>query len=361
MKVALVHDHLNQYGGAERVLEALCELFPDAPIYTLFYNAKATHYAFENRTIFTSFLQRIPGATGYHRILPLLMPLAIERFDLSDYDLVISDSEGFGKGVITSPDTLHISYCHTPPRFLWDGWHDALTSSGLPHIVQRVVPFGLTYLRMWDTQAAARVDHFIANSSFVASRIKKYYRKDATVMYPPVNLAQFDQHWKKEDYYLLLMRLVPYKHPEIAIEAFNQLGLPLKVVGGGPLLGKLKKIASPNIEFLGPLSPKEVPRLYGQAKALIFPQEEDFGISAIEACAAGTPVIAYRAGGAKESIQEGVNGTFFDLQTSDSLAQIVRAFQKMKFSDTIIRQSVKRFDKDRFKKELKEYITMLTV
>lgn len=352
MRLALVHDYLNQYGGAERVLKALCELFPDAPIYTFVYDKKGSNGEFDDHIIYPSFLQRIPGAVRYHRIFPLLMPMAAEMWDLSEYDVVISDSDGFGKGVITSPDSVHISYCHTPPRFLWDGWHDALHSSGIPRIFQYLAPPALTYLRMWDYNAASRVDHFVANSHFVASRIKKYYRRESRVIYPPVALNNFKGIWKKQDYYLLLMRLVPYKHPEIAVEAFNTLNLPLKVVGSGPLLPKLKAMAKKNIAFTGALPHAKVAQCYGQAKALIFPQEEDFGISAIEACASGTPVIAYKAGGAKETIKEGVNGMFFDEQTPESIIKAIKTFQKMKFDGTIIRKTAKYFDEKRFKQEI---------
>jgi len=305
VKVALVHDYLNQYGGAERVLKALCELFPDAPIFTLFYDEKLTNGAFKKRTVITSFLQHVPGVRSHHRLFPLLMPAAIETFDFNGYELIISDSESFGKGIIVPPGALHVSYCHTPPRFLWDGSQQYLRDTGFPWLIKKIVPFGLTYLRLWDTQAAGRVDHFLANSQFVARRIEKYYKRQARFIYPPVALREFGKRWQKQDYCLLLMRLVPYKHPEIAIEAFNALGLPLKVVGSGPLLASLKQQAHSNIEFLGSLPHKQIAPYYAQEQALIFPQEEDFGISAVESCAAGTPVIAYAKGGAKEIISQG--------------------------------------------------------
>ena len=354
MRVALVHDYLNQSGGAERVLKSFTEIFPDAPIFTLIYDAKGTNFEFAGKEVKTSFLQKIPGSRKFHRAFALLMPLAIEHLDLSGFDIVLSDTECFGKGVLTHPDALHISYCHTPPRFLWEGYQH--NQRALPFFVKPFAPFFLSYLRIWDLQASRRVDTFLANSNFVAARIKKYYRRDARVIYPPVSLNQFKKPFKKEDYYLLLMRLVPYKRPEIVIEAFNRLGFPLKVVGDGPLLPKLKTMAHKNIEFLGAKPHTEVASFFGKAKALVFPQEEDFGISALESCASGTPVIAFGKGGATEILKEGVSGVFFHQQTPEALVQAVKNFQKKRFDDKIIRESVNKFDETRFKQEVLEVI-----
>jgi len=297
MRVALVHDYLNQYGGAERVLEALCEMFPDAPIYTLVYDAKLTGFAFEGRRIKTSFLQKVPFVASRHRYFPILMPYAIEQLDLSEYDLVISDSGSYAKGVITKPDTLHVSYCHTPHRYVWDNSHKLIDEFGYPKFIKTFGPVFTTYVRLWDEQAAERVDAFIANSRFVAARIKKYYRKDASVIYPPVNCSKFFIS-DVGDYFLMVGRLVPYKKFFLAINAFNKLGLKLKIIGNGPERRNLEKISGPNIEFMGLVSEQYLPEYYAKAKALIFPQEEDFGVVAVEAMASGRPVIAYRAGGA---------------------------------------------------------------
>ena len=260
MRVALVHDYLNQYGGAERVLEAFCEMFPQAPIYTLVYDAKLTGFAFEGRTIKTSFLQKMPFAASRHRYFPIFMPYAIEQLDLSGYDLVISDSGSYAKGIITKPQTLHISYCHTPHRYAWDNSNKLIGEFKYPKIIKAIGPLFMTYVRIWDAQAADRADAFIANSEFVARRIKKYYGREATVIYPPVNAGRFytghtasniGEARPEADYFLMVGRMVPYKKFSLAIEVFNRLGFKLKVIGDGPERKNLEKSARSNIEFLG--------------------------------------------------------------------------------------------------------------
>jgi len=355
MKVALVHDYLNQYGGAERVLEAFCEMFPDAPIYTLVYDAKLTGFAFEGRNIKTSFLQKVPLAASKHRYFPVFMPLAVEQLDMSDYDLVLSDSGSYAKGVITRPDTLHISYCHTPHRYAWDNSHKLIGGFGYPRIIKALSPFFMTYVRMWDTAAALRVDTFIANSEFVAKRIKKYYGRNSAVIRPPLNTERFAVR-EPSDYFLMVGRMVPYKKFDLAIEVFNRLGIKLKIVGDGPERKKLEKRSSSNIEFLGLISEPYLAEYYARAQALIFPQEEDFGVVAAECMASGRPVIAYRGGGALEIIKEGEDGVFFDEQTTDSLVGAIARFQNMRFDPVLIRQHAMRFDKARFKIEIKNFI-----
>lgn len=365
MKVALVHDYLNQYGGAERVLEAFCEMFPEAPIYTLVYDAKLTGYAFEGRKIKTSFLQKIPLAASRHRYFPIFMPYAVEQFNLSDYDVVISDSGSYAKGIVTKPSALHISYCHTPHRYVWDNSHRLIAEFGYPKFIKIFGPIFTTYVRMWDEQAAERVDAFIANSEFVQRRIKKYYRQDAAVIYPPVNCDKFFVSAEfpaavaagnSAGYFLMVGRLVPYKKFGLAVRAFNKLGLPLKIIGDGPERKNLVKIARPNIEFLGLISEQYLPQYYACAKAFIFPQEEDFGVVAVESMASGRPVIAYRAGGALEIISEGEDGIFFSEQTEDSLISAIQKFQTMRFDPYLIREHAKRFDKQRFKRETLQFI-----
>ncbi|OHB17670.1 MAG: hypothetical protein A2913_01745 [Parcubacteria group bacterium RIFCSPLOWO2_01_FULL_40_65] len=352
MKIALVHDYLTQLGGGERVLAALCEMFPSAPVYTLVYDEKATGGVFKGRKIRTSFLQKIPGAKKFFRSLIWLMPLAIEQFDLSDFDLVISVSHSFGKGIITKPATKHICYCLTPTRYLW---HDA----GLP-----LKPFSqllLAYLRIWDYQAAQRPNYFIADSENVRQRIKKYYGRESKVIYPPLETVKFYVSKKPKEYFLMVGRMVPYKRFDIAIEAFSKLpDEKLLIIGDGPELKKLKaksqKLKVNNVKFLGRVSESELPKYYAGCKALIFPQEEDFGIALLEAMASGRPVIAYRGGGAPETVEEGETGLFFDEQTAGSLFGAINSFNHKEFDSKKIKESVKKFDKEIFKDKIQKFI-----
>lgn len=369
MRVALVHDYLNQYGGAERVLETFCEMFPDAPIYTLVYDAKLTGFAFEGRKINTSFLQNVPLAASRHRYFPVFMPYAVEQFDLSGYDLVLSDSGSYAKGVITKPNTLHISYCHTPHRYAWDNSHKLIEEFGYPRIIRLFGPLFMTYVRLWDEAASERVDYFIANSEFVGRRIRKYYSQDAHVIYPPVNISRFYIKAAptrvgaslapegREGYFLMVGRMVPYKKFDVAIRAFNKLKINLKIIGDGPERKKLEKQAAPNIEFLGLVSEPHLADYYAEAQALIFPQEEDFGVVAAESMAAGRPVIAYRGGGSVEIVKEEEDGIFFEEQTEDSLIDAVRRFRNTEFDPYLIREHAMRFDKERFKDEINDFIS----
>jgi len=356
MRVALVHDYLNQYGGAERVLEAFCQIFPQAPIYTLLYDKEKTGLAFEGRRIYTSFLQKAPLVKSYHRPFLMLMPLAIEQFDLFQYDLVLSDSASYAKGVITRPDSLHICYCHTPIRYAWDDSHKYIEEFGYPSLVKKVIPFFMNYIRLWDEQAALRVDKFIANSNFVAKRIKKYYHRQATVIHPPVKTNLFYLANQTDDYFLMVGRFLPYKRFDLAIEAFNQLGWPLKIIGDGPEKKKLQEKAQPNIEFVGLVPDKKLRDYYAHCRAFIFPQEEDFGITAVEAMAAGRPVIAYQGGGALEIIQPRVTGLFFEEQTKEHLIEALRRFNSSDFNPRVIREKAIKFDQERFKAKIKEFI-----
>lgn len=356
MRIALVHDYLVQYGGGERVLEALCELFPRAPIYTLVYDKKSMNGAFEDRIIRTSFLQKIPLARSKHRLFPILMPLAIEEFDLSKYDLIISTSNSYAKGVNVS--STHICYCHTPMRYAWDDCHKYLREFSYPPLLKKIVPFAMNYIRAWDRISAERVTHYIANSQCVANRIQKYYRKDSTVIYPPVDISRFYVNEKVEDYFLIVSRLLPYKRFDIAIEAFRDLKISLKIIGEGPDEKRLKKLArnAPNIEFLGRLSDEKIPEYYSKCQAFIFPSEEDFGIVQVEAMASGRPVIAYRAGGALEVVEDGKTGVFFDEQTPESLKKAIIEFRKSQFDSQYIRDHAARFNKDIFKENILSFV-----
>lgn len=357
MRIALVHDYLVQYGGAERVLECFSELFPYAPIYTLVYDPAAMHGVFADRDIRTSRLQKLRLARKYHRFFPPLMPLAAEEFDFSLYDVVLSDSASFAKGILTRPETLHISYVHTPMRYAWDDCQKYTQEFGFPRIVKKIVPFAMNAIRLWDRSSADRVDHFIANSTFVARRIKKYYRKDAVVIHPPVTVEKFSVREKtRAGYFLMVGRLIAYKRHDIAIRAFNALGLPLKIIGRGPELHRLKKMAKSNIEFLGRVPEEDLPRYYAQCRAFLFPQEEDFGIVAIEALAAGRPVIAYRGGDIVEHLVEGKHGIFFDVQTPEAIVSAVRRFRDVDYDADSIRRAAQPFDREIFKRKIKQYI-----
>lgn len=357
MKIALVHDYLVQYGGAERVLECFTELFPYAPIYTLVYDKKAMHGIFANKDIRTSFIQKIPWARKKHRLFPQLMPMAIEQFDFSKYDIVLSDSSSYAKGIIIGPETLHISYIHTPMRYAWDDCQKYTSDFYFPSLIKKLVPFVMNYIRIWDRVSIERVDKIIANSNFVARRIKKYYKKDSLVIHPPVNIHQFHLSPKQENYFLMVGRLLAYKRHDIAIQAFNQLGLKLKIIGRGPELTKLQKMAKSNIEFLGRVDDKKLTDYYAQCQAFIFPQEEDFGIVAMEALAAGRPVIAFRGGDIPEHLEENRTGIFFEKQSNQDIVEAVKKFQKLTFDPAYIRQQAEKFDREIFKAKILKYVT----
>lgn len=358
MRIALVHDYLVQHGGAEKVLENFCALFPHAPIYTIVYDRTAMRDTFADRRIITSRLQRFPFARTHHRIFPALMPMAIEEFDFSSYDVVLSDSSSFAKGIITRPETLHISYVHTPMRYAWDDCQKYTSDFGLPQTVKQVVPLVMNAVRLWDRASADRVDRYIANSQFVARRIKKYYGKDATVIHPPVDLDQFTvaPPERIKPYYLMVGRVIAYKRHDIAVEAFNRLGLPLKIIGRGPELAALKKKAKPNIEFLGRVDDDVKARYYAECTAFVFPQEEDFGIVAIEAMASGRPLVAYRGGDIVEHMRDGETGVFFDRQTPEALMAAVRRMERMTCDPQTIAAQSRGFDRDIFRRKIKDYV-----
>lgn len=359
MKIALVHDYLVQYGGAERVLSALTEVFPEAPIYTLLYDREAVHGLFDRSRVHTSFLQRIPGVRRAHRLFPPLMPPAIEQFDFTGYDVVLSDSSSYAKGVLTGPETLHISYVHTPMRYAWDDCQKYTEDFGFPHIVKKLVPFFMSPIRLWDKVSADRVDRYLANSDFVSARIRKYYGKESTVIHPPVDTGKFfiAKPEERKDYFLMVGRLIAYKRFDIAIEAFNRLKLPLRIIGRGPEEERLRKIAGPTIEFLGRVPDEDLPKQYAECRAFVFPQEEDFGIVAVEAMASGRPVIAFRGGDIEERVEEGVSGVFFDEQSEAAIMDAVSRFERYSFDPETIREKALPFDKAVFTRKIEEYVS----
>lgn len=357
MKVALVHDFLAQNGGAEKVLEVLQEMFPDAPTYTLVYDSKRMAGVFDHKDIRTSFLQKMPfGLKKYQWYLPF-MPLATESYDLSGYDLVISSSSAFAKGIITQPGTKHICYCHTPTRYLWTDTHSYVDNLGYPGFMKNLIRMLLSKLRIWDRLAADRVDHFIANSHHVKERITKYYQRDSEVIYPPIELSKFQPIQNPtRDYFLTGGRLVSYKRFDITIKAFNRLGIPLKVFGTGPELEALKKMAKPHIEFLGYVSTEEKIKLFQNAKAFINPQVEDLGITPIEAMSCGTPVIAYGEGGVVETVIDGKTGHLFKHQRWEEIADIVIRFKDEHFDPSKLHEHAQQFGVEIFKNKIKNFV-----
>jgi len=354
MKVALIHDILAQFGGAERVLLKLLAMFPEAPIYTLVYDEKLKPF-FAGKKIITSGLQSKYDRFGrYYKFWLGSMPTYIEQFDLCEYDLVISDSNSFAKGVLTGPDTFHLCYTHSPTRYLWDWTHEYLREQNLNPLMSVPLALQLHKLRQWDRIAADRVDQFVANSKNVAERIKKYYRRDAKVIYPPVSVNEMHPQ-KKEDYFLVLGRLSKYKRNDLAVAACRGLDLSLKVVGTGPELGNLKKMAGPKTEFLGFINDDELFSLRAKARALIFAGEEDFGLVMVESIASGVPVVAYGKGGALEIVEDEVSGLFFDKPTVKSLREALERFLTMenKFLPNRIKQTAEKFSEQNFEKQIK--------
>lgn len=355
MKVALVHDYLNQYGGAERVLDELHAIWPEAPVYTSIYEPSRMPAAYGQWDIRPSALNRLPFARRKHQALLFLLPQAFESFDLDDYDLVVSSSSGFAHGVLTRPQTLHVCYCHSPPRFLWD-YHHYARSEGLGRAARFVVSTSLPRLRVWDRVAADRADAWVSTSRLVRGRIDRFYSKPSTVIPPPVDVSRFTVGHEPGGYFLMLMRLVGWKRPSIAVEACTRLGLPLVVAGDGRDLPELKRMAGPTVRFVGRANDAQMRELYRDCRALILPSEEDFGITPLESMAAGRPVIAYGSGGVLDTVVPGETGAFFEAQTADSLAEALLAFDERDFDSRTIRRHAEQFDRTVFAARLKAYV-----
>ena len=354
MKIALVHDYLSQDGGAERVLKALHEIWPEAPIFVLFHDQKKINYL-NHDNIKESWLTNMPFIENIFQWYLPLMPMATEQHDLRGYDVVISSTSGFAKGVITSPNTLHISYCHTPPRFLWGDGNNYLSDLKNNYFIKLILPILNHNLRIWDQLSTQRVDHFISNSQTVQKRVQKYYRRESTVIFPPVDTHRYQIASTLGDYYVAGGRLVPYKRLDLVIKVFNRLQLPLKIFGVGPEYKYLKRIAKPNIEFYGKISENEKAVLFSRALAFIHPQKEDFGITPIEAMAAGRPVIAYGYGGATETIIPDETGIFFYEQTWESLLNTIANFDPHQWDNKKIQLQAQKFSCDKFKNKIQTF------
>ena len=364
LRVALCHYWFNSYGGGERVVEAIAEVFPQAHFFSLIAGESQALPGVRGR-LTTSFVDRIPGSSRWHRHFLPLYPFALEQFDLSDFDLVISSESGPAKGVITSPQTCHICYCHSPMRYIWDMYHQSRKS--MNPITRAIFSLSAHYMRLWDLSTAARVDYFAANSRYIAGRIRKYYRRESTVIHPPANISTGYIAPVLDDYYLVVSRFVPYKRVDLAIEACNRLGRRLRIVGDGPEYKALRNLAGPTIEFLGRLDESALHEIYARCRALLFPGEEDFGIVPVEAQSHGRPVIAYGRGGALETVTAdlaGVDdpanctGIFFPDATIDSLCDAIRGFERVEsgFRPQFIRNSVQRFSLERFKEEFANFV-----
>ncbi|KZM55122.1 glycosyltransferase family 4 protein [Aeribacillus pallidus] len=365
MKIAIVHDWLVTFAGAEKVLEKILEIYPDADIYSVVdFLDDDKRKLIQNKRATVTFIQKLPFAKKKYRNYLPLMPLAIEQLNLSKYDVIISSSHAVAKGVITGPDQLHISYVHSPIRYAWDLQHQYLEESGLNHGLKGLLARYLLHkIRIWDARTTNSVDYLIANSSFIARRIWKCYRREAEVIYPPVDVNSFNLHTKKEEFYLTASRMVPYKKIDLIVESFNKMpDKKLVVIGDGPDFHKIKSIAGSNIYLMG-YQPFEVLREYMQkAKAFVFAAEEDFGIVPVEAQACGTPVIAYGKGGALETVRDISNtkptGVFFKKQTPESIIEAVKIFEDMReqFSPYHCRENAETFSVDRFKREFSTFI-----
>lgn len=358
-RVALVHDYLNQYGGAERVLEELHALWPDAPIFTSIYDRAGMPAAYRAWDIRPTFMQRLPAIHRHHQPYLPVYPLAFARLDLRGYDLVLSSSSAFAKNVYPAPGALHLCYCHSPMRFAWN-FHDYARREKLGRISSALLFPLLRSVRLWDAAGTRRVDHLIANSRTVAARIARFYGREATVIHPPVRTTRIaaasQLGHEPEEYFLLVSRLVPYKRLDIVVEAFTRLSLPLRVVGEGRDRPALAALAGPTVRFLGWVGDEEKARLYARCQATLFPAEDDFGIAQVEAQAAGRPVIAFRAGGALETVRDGVTGLFFDAQTPEAVIAAVHRFQEQRFDPATIAAHARSFDAALFRQRITEFV-----
>ena len=366
LRVAIVHYWFMSRRGGERVVEALAEMFPQADIYTLVANPAALAPHIKDR-VQRSFLQKIPGVLQNHRLFLPLYPLALEQFDLREYDLVISSESGPAKGVITGTNTCHICYCHTPMRYLWDMYHDYLSEPGLGKLKKLIFALSTHYVRQWDVASASRVDYFVCNSHNVARRIRKHYRRQSEVVYPPAAIPEARIRHDISDYYLVVGQLAAYKRADLAIEACVKLGRKLRVIGEGEQKSWLRSIAGPGIEFLSGLSDAEVREQYSRCRALLFPGEEDFGIVPVEAQSFGRPVIAFAAGGALETVigcdpgstfDPRCTGVFFREPKVESVVEAMRYFEsnEARFDPELIQAHSRRFDPAEFKRRMEALI-----
>jgi glycosyltransferase involved in cell wall biosynthesis len=368
LRVAIVHYWYVRRRGGERVVEALAEMFPQADLFALVVDWDGLPAPLRSRRVTTSFLQKLPGSKRYYRKLLPLFPLAVEQLPIENYDLVISSESGPAKGVVTSAETCHICYCHSPMRYLWDLYHAYRRSRGLGWFSRAVFTLSAHYVRLWDFSTAARVDYFVANSENVAARIHKHYRRQATVIHPPVEVCAGRIGDAASDYYLVVSPLVDYKRVDLAIAACARLGRPLRIIGDGEESRRLARQAGRDVKFLGYVPDDVVRENYAHCRALLFPGEEDFGLVPVEAHAFGRPVIAYGRGGVLETVAgffagetpapESSTGVFFDEQSAESLVEAMRVFESVesRFVPSLIRSHAERFDAVHFKSQMAAFI-----
>jgi glycosyltransferase involved in cell wall biosynthesis len=358
MKIAVVHDYFTQLGGAEKVAEELMRMLPQAVLHSTVALRDCMPPGIADEPVVTSWMQNLPRLRQYYRLYFLLYPFAVRTLDLSKYDLVITSSSGYVKGVCTSRDALHVCYCHTPMRWVWG--FDSYSERESVGAAQRLLLHGLIAgLRHWDVGAARQPDHFIANSRAVAARILRAYGRHAEVIHPPIDLGRFRMSSEQGDYYLVLARLVSYKRIDLAIEACTLLGRRLLVIGDGPDRARLMALAGPTVSFLGRLPDNEVEYHAARCRALLFPGEEDFGMAPLEIAAAGRPTIAYRAGGAMETIIDGVTGIFFDRQDPQSLAAAIQRFEEFEWSEKVLRSHARSFSVEVFQMRMRAFLSKI--
>jgi glycosyltransferase involved in cell wall biosynthesis len=358
MEVALVHDWLNQIGGAEAVLENLVQLFPHAPIYTSMYWRDEMPPAYLDWDIHPLWLNHAPGIYDHHQQYLALYPAVWSSLNLARYDVVLSNKSGFCHGIHAhdrKDNALHICYCLAPTRYVWT-FDDYARSEGMSASARLALKPIVAALRRWDFKAAQRVDHFIAISTEIQQRIKRYYKRDSEIIYPPVDIRRFAPQTRHGDYYLIVSRLIPYKRIDLAIEAFNRMGLPLVIAGAGRDAARLEKLAKPNVQFLGRVPDADLPDLMARCKAFIFPGREDFGITPVEAQASGRPVIAFGTGGALDTVIDGETGVLFEEQTVESFTAAVKRFAALKFDPTVIRAHAEIFSTETFRQKLTAFI-----
>ena len=355
MKIAVVHDYFTQLGGAEKVAEELYNMLPGADLFATVALPNKMPESLRGVPVRTSWMQHLPKLDQYYRLYFPLYPMAVSSLDLSAYDLVVSSSSGYVKGVRASLNAIHVCYCHTPMRWVWsfDSYSAREKFSGG---VRAVLPTLIRGLRLWDEGAARQPDHFVANSQAVANRIKRAYDRYSEVIVPPIDIDRFHLSTEQEDYYVVLARLVPYKRIDLAVDAFTRLGKKLVVIGSGPALDALKAVAGPTIHFAGRASDRDVEHYVSRCRALIFPGEEDFGMAPVEVAAAGRPTIAFRAGGAIESIVEDVTGVFFDEQTTEALIEAILQFERQEWSPHLIRKHAEGFSREVFRARFAKFL-----